>query len=750
MALFHYAPLDHLKQSIRLLRLSQGHGGFVECSLLDVLLHDPQGVISYEALSYTWDGTDKPYEIEVDGRPMMITSNLWFALQHLRYTHQDRILWIDAICIDQNNDKERGHQVSQMAEIYEQAERVLIWLGKGTPDTDHLFDHLTSVRQRPRIYDLIKKNPSEKEWLIGGNARKDVIYQHRSGLNHLLRQSWFNRVWIIQEVAKARSAQVLCGTRSASASDIAMLPLILGVEPDTHCQAILDIMPGASRKQSWWSQSRDLYTLLLKFRKSQASDPRDAIFALLGISSNANNTTILAPNYEKSLEEVIQDAIFFLLGFQDQECQLSSLPKWSMREFLGNLWTLRDGVLAWSAEHGEESVIKLLFDPKRVYPGSEIQSYQDAFLSAIKNGHEACVRLILETDKARMEQGNDKGAPLYYAAMHGHLKITELLLKTNQADVNLGSSYGKTPLFAAAKYGHLKITELLLNTKQAKVNVKEWDDKTPLVVAAEQGYDEIVKLLLKEPSILVDLRGNLQRTPLAAAVKNMHESTAKLLLDTKLVDVNSKDCFGKTSLLLATENGHTAMVKLLLSQNKIQVHITCKKGWAPIWIAVQSGHDDIFELLQEWETKNPRSSEYTTAFLRKRILDEVLRARKTEGTVAPAHKDHSLLMWAAMNGHNDIVHLLLEANLVDQDGRDTLLAWAMECKCTTPIVLLLKTGTICFLPEHVGRVVPLFEWAYHDGHQELLDLLLKSSKCNIFCNPSAVAQYYSYHKVHVG
>ncbi|OAL54541.1 HET-domain-containing protein, partial [Pyrenochaeta sp. DS3sAY3a] len=295
MAFFQYAPLDHLKQSVRLLQLCQGDGAFIECYLFDALLHDPQGVISYEALSYTWGDTDKPYEIEVDGRLMAVTKNLYLALQHLRYTDQDRILWIDAICIDQNNDKERGHQVRQMTCIYEQAEQVLIWLGDGTADTDHLFDHLTRVKQHATIYDRIKEKPSRKD-----------------GLTHLLRHPWFNRVWIIQEVAKARSAQVLCGTRSASASDIAMLPLILGIEPNTHCQSILDIMPGSSRKKSWWSQSRELYTLLLKFRKSQATDPRDAIFALLGISSNASNATILIPDYEKSVEEVIQDTIFFL------------------------------------------------------------------------------------------------------------------------------------------------------------------------------------------------------------------------------------------------------------------------------------------------------------------------------------------------------------------------------------------------------------------------------------------------------
>jgi ankyrin repeat protein len=81
-------------------------------------------------------------------------------------------------------------------------------------------------------------------------------------------------------------------------------------------------MPGFSREESWWRQNRNLYTLLVKFRESKATDERDIIYALLGISSNAFRSDILYPDYRKSLQQVIQDTTSFLLGHTSQDNSL--------------------------------------------------------------------------------------------------------------------------------------------------------------------------------------------------------------------------------------------------------------------------------------------------------------------------------------------------------------------------------------------------------------------------------------------
>jgi len=100
------------------------------------------------------------------------------------------------------------------------------------------------------------------------------VYQHvkdrqREGLEFLLGQSWFKRIWILQEVANTKTAVVVCGTMHVSARIFALAPSLLGVNPELHCQAVLDIFPGSSREDSWWSQERDLHTLLLKLAKAK-------------------------------------------------------------------------------------------------------------------------------------------------------------------------------------------------------------------------------------------------------------------------------------------------------------------------------------------------------------------------------------------------------------------------------------------------------------------------------------------------
>jgi hypothetical protein len=147
---------------------------------------------------------------------------------------------------------------------------------------------------------------SDKQWVniwlavvhsLSADQRNLLV----EGLWSLLRRNWFKRVWIIQEVASARVAEIACSSKSVSASIFALTPSLLEITLDPHCKPILDIMPGPLWNSSWWAKKQDLYTMLVKFRKSEATDPRDSIYALLGISSDACDTDFLKPNYEKDL-----------------------------------------------------------------------------------------------------------------------------------------------------------------------------------------------------------------------------------------------------------------------------------------------------------------------------------------------------------------------------------------------------------------------------------------------------------------
>ncbi|KAE8378076.1 heterokaryon incompatibility protein-domain-containing protein [Aspergillus bertholletiae] len=317
---FKYEPLDLDGPAFRLVRIYHGEGPEINCELFQAWLYPEESVISYEALSYTWGSTASMETIRMGGKQLHITPNLYFALQHLRWPHEDRILWVDGICIDQANEKERGHQVRHMGDVYKQAERVIFWLGPPTYATNVILDSLQQFHKESTRHRCKKWELSDPRWVDLWSAvqpgLKDrhsaLVVQQREGLQELLGRPWFRRVWIIQEVAHARAGLVCCGQRSVSAHIFPLAPLLLGIAPDTHSQAVLDIMPGSAKSGTWWNMNRDLYTLLQKFSASEASLPHDTVYALLGISSDAQDTDMLRPNYANSEHDVIHDVMCFL------------------------------------------------------------------------------------------------------------------------------------------------------------------------------------------------------------------------------------------------------------------------------------------------------------------------------------------------------------------------------------------------------------------------------------------------------
>jgi hypothetical protein len=164
MGLFEYDPLDLDDCSFRLIRLFKADYGLVQCELFHSWLHNKDCAVEYEALSYTWGSTNDLYEIEVNGKKLPVTGNLFLALQQLRFKHQDRILWIDAICIDQSNSKERGHQVRQMSSIYTKAAQVIVWLGQATSDTDLFFHYMQCLEKEALNYACTDWKSSDERW----------------------------------------------------------------------------------------------------------------------------------------------------------------------------------------------------------------------------------------------------------------------------------------------------------------------------------------------------------------------------------------------------------------------------------------------------------------------------------------------------------------------------------------------------------------------------------------------------------
>ncbi|KAI3531656.1 HET domain-containing protein [Colletotrichum filicis] len=309
---FQYEPLDLGIRSFRLLILYPGDDE-IRCDIFQAVL-EPDDIIPYEALSYAWGGIDRTESITASGKRLPVTERLFTALVHLR-TQQARILWVDAICIDQDNFAERGHQVGQMAGIYRQAEQVLIWLGPGTAHTALLMEdlailHEASTQQRRR-----DDTDWARDWwtclqLGYSDARK---LSCQSGLQQLLQQAWFTRVWVIQEVSYARAASICCGFSSVPAHIFVIATQLINVELDDQRQTLMDLMPSPSNRRHGSTRKKSLHTLLQNFRASQATDPRDMVYALLGIASDAQQDNgLLVPDYFKTEAMLIRDLESYL------------------------------------------------------------------------------------------------------------------------------------------------------------------------------------------------------------------------------------------------------------------------------------------------------------------------------------------------------------------------------------------------------------------------------------------------------
>ena len=158
----------------------------------------------YEAVSYTWATLDgdtslcQDITISPSKKKLQITKNARYALARLRHQSSARILWMDSICIDQSNLKERSHQVKQMTEIYGNAQKVLVYLQP--------MPELRSIVRLQRLFKTIQDH-GLCDLLYDGR-----ISEVRQDAKIFISNPWFRRMWVLQEVALARSAIIYCGS----------------------------------------------------------------------------------------------------------------------------------------------------------------------------------------------------------------------------------------------------------------------------------------------------------------------------------------------------------------------------------------------------------------------------------------------------------------------------------------------------------------------------------------------------------
>jgi len=198
-SIYVYTPLDPVTQEIRLitLRPSANLTAAVDLTLSTVsLLTKP----AYEAISYVWGDQNITAPITLDGVSVEVTTNLEAALRHLRLESEERILWADAICINQQDDLEKNVQVSMMGEIYKSCSKCLAWLGEDPEGHGKVaFDMIEDIAAGGKV-------PFEE-------CTGDVEHSAAKLISaeDIMKRPYWTRMWVIQETVLPAQVEYWCG-----------------------------------------------------------------------------------------------------------------------------------------------------------------------------------------------------------------------------------------------------------------------------------------------------------------------------------------------------------------------------------------------------------------------------------------------------------------------------------------------------------------------------------------------------------
>ncbi|KAK2051108.1 HET domain-containing protein [Colletotrichum caudatum] len=265
--------------------------------MFDHKLNNP--TVCYDALSCTWgDGTEND-TITANGYKLSIRNNLQVALQHLRRPEKDVFLWVDSICINQNDTDERNTQVAQMGRIFSQAKQVRIWLGAESQASERAMRMLQG-------FDGVS---SSKQVVQSVVANEDAT----RALTLLLQRPYWTRMWVFQEIVLAREATVHCGLLYTKWSTLRALDEVTGEStwwqhPETRKIWITGLRKAVFRISQFFiglpEAKRTIVNVLYPTRSLLSTDPRDKLFALMGVS---DMSSLLKADYSKSTRDIYID-----------------------------------------------------------------------------------------------------------------------------------------------------------------------------------------------------------------------------------------------------------------------------------------------------------------------------------------------------------------------------------------------------------------------------------------------------------
>ena len=334
---------------------------------------------SYIAVSYTWGPptaeaadarvtSSATHVIRCNGDAILITKNLYDFLQRVRCEPElnSQKFWVDSVCINQQDVAERGSQVSFMASIYRLADMVIAWLGEEDMYTEMSFVFIKTLGTlcEDCLKQIVPKNLGTEAFAnILGPLADNCVW---SSLRQFWRRNYFKRAWIIQELALAKKVIAKCGGHLLDWNHIVRVSAFLtltaawtrvlnegvrGIDQEYSNHA-LPLYLNSNRKMITSGKCCDLLYALSKARRFQCSDPRDKVYALLGLlGDHIKRNPRLQPVYEdrsvvdtyvSTAIQLLEDAgdLLLLAHAEGQDFQMieglpSWVPDWSCEKGVG-------------------------------------------------------------------------------------------------------------------------------------------------------------------------------------------------------------------------------------------------------------------------------------------------------------------------------------------------------------------------------------------------------------------------------
>ncbi|KAF5602834.1 het-6-heterokaryon incompatibility [Fusarium subglutinans] len=383
---FPYQPLR--SDELRLLLVKPGDTDLIRVELKTVKSRTSQ---RFWALSYVWGARENPATILLNDQPFSITRNLYNALYQYRrhafhgYNSDKAMIWVDAICINQNDQVEKSIQVPRMSEIYGHCERVLAWLGPVGSDEELNVSRLAErLKHFHSPADSGSQDLSEDEritaFMQAGRSDESPateVESVRDALRSIGHRPWFRRVWILQEAVLAKKQPILlCGPHELG-YEIFFKTWVLMLDPSEDGQLLYSFMAKnpvrfkaielvyknilQSRSEMAPEQAKgsvsqekqcalDIVKLLNETTELEATVAHDRLYALIGLLACDPLPPALQPDYTQSFEELCYKFTMFILE-QTQDIRvlnlgtvgnLPAVPSWTPD--LRNSWTARSNL----------------------------------------------------------------------------------------------------------------------------------------------------------------------------------------------------------------------------------------------------------------------------------------------------------------------------------------------------------------------------------------------------------------------